>query len=282
MDSALTFLKSLFTSHEALAAAGTHTYNHVQYWQILLATGFILFAGVLSVMYKLRLERDLVVGAVLAFIQLAVVGYLLTIIFAIESPWPVLAMYTATAFFATHLAKRKVQTKGVSIMIPTFLAMLTTCFFITSLVSGVVLQSRPWWEPQYFIPLGGMIAGNSMNALSIALERFFSELKLRRAEVEAALCLGATPSEASRDMFRNALRAGMINAVNALMGVGLVSLPGMMTGQILAGAPPLQAIRYQLVIMLVLTASAALSSVTALQLVRRRCFTKGEGLVRFT
>lgn len=280
MDSIFGYLQSLLVP-SAAAAQSTLDYSHISYGQLLLATGFVVLAGALSLAYKLRLERDLALGTVLAFLQLFVVGHLLTIIFAINSPWPAFAMYTATAFFATRLARRKVLTKGVPIMLPTFLAMLTTCFFAASIVSGVVLQAQPWWKPRFFIPVGGMIAGNAMNALSIALERFFSELRLRRGEVEASLCLGATPAEAGRDMFRTALRAGMINAVNALMGAGLVALPGMMTGQILAGAPPLQAVRYQIVMMLVMTAAAALSSLAALLLVRRRCFTRSGALVRF-
>lgn len=281
MDSVLAFIKSIFIDLESATTQGTYAYSHIQYWQLLLATGFVVLAGILSLVYRLRLERDLALGTLLAFVQLFVVGYLLTAIFAINSFWLVLAMYTATAFFATRLAKRKVHAQGISIMLPTFLAMVTTCFFLTSIVSGVVLRATPWWEPQYFIPVGGMVAGNAMNALSIALERFFSELQTRRAEVEASLCLGASPSEASRDMFRIALRAGMINAINALMGVGLVSLPGMMTGQILAGVPPTQAIRYQIIIMLMMTAASALSSVTALLLVSGRCFTRGAALIRF-
>ncbi len=278
MSAGKTLLDSLAVAGQG--GGGMAAYTHLEYWQILAAACFVLVAGAFSLIYRLRLERDLALGALLAFIQLSLMGYLLTAIFALDSLWVVLAMYTATAFFATRLARRKVTTKGVPITLPTFLAMATTCFFLTSLVSGVIMPAHPWWEPRYFIPVGGMIAGNSMNALSIALERFFSELRLRRSEVEASLCLGASPAEASREMFRVALRAGMINAVNALMGAGLVSLPGMMTGQILAGVPPVQAVRYQIVIMLILTAAAALSSFAALTLVRRRCFTPGASLVR--
>lgn len=281
MDRLLDSLKAFLAAHESIASAGSYSYGAIQYWQLLLACGFVLLAGILSIVYRLKLERDLAMGTLLAFVQLSVVGYILTMIFALDSPWPVFAMYTATAFFATRLAKRKVHIKGVAIFWPTFLAMLSTCFFVSTLMSGLILQAKPWWKPQYFIPVGGMIAGNAMNALSIALERFFSEMHLRRPEVEASLCLGATPMEASREMFRIALRAGMINSINALMGVGLVSLPGMMTGQILAGVPPLQAIRYQMAIMLVMTAASALSSFAALHLARGRCFTQGGALVRF-
>ena len=261
---------------------GQSPYLPIELWQLALAAVFILAAGVFSVIYHLRLEKDLAIGAVRAFVQLFAIGYILNIVFHIPSIWLVMGMYAATAWFATSIAQRRVKQKGVSILLPSFLAMLSTCFIVTSLVSGVIIQARPWWSPQYFIPVGGMVAGNAMNALSIALERFFSELRLRRGEVEALLCLGATPQEASEEMFRSALRAGMLNPINAMMGVGLVTLPGMMTGQILAGVSPVQAIRYQLVIVLMMTAASALSSFVVLRLARRRCFGPGQALVRIS
>ena len=259
---------------------GQTAYLAIDVWQLALAALFVLIAGIFSVVYHLRLEKDLAIGTVRAFAQLFAVGYILNIVFHIPSVWLVMGMYTATAWFATSIAQRRVTRTGVSILLPSFLAMLSSCFLVTSLVSGAVIQAHPWWAPQYFIPVGGMVAGNAMNALSIALERFFSELRLRRGEVEALLCLGATPREASEDMFRTALRAGMLNPINAMMGVGLVTLPGMMTGQILAGVSPVQAIRYQLVIVLMMTAASALSSFAVLMLVRRRCFSSGQALTR--
>ena len=117
-----------------------------------------------------------------------------------------------------------------------------------------------------------MLAGNAMNTIALALDRFFADLRLKRDEVELRLLIGATPAEACADVFKDALRAGMIPAINSLMGVGLVSLPGMMTGQILAGAAPQEAVRYQVVVMLMLVATTALVSFLALLQIRRRCF----------
>src|SRR5205085_2514432 len=102
-----------------------------------------------------------------------------------------------------------------------------------------VIRVHPWYDPQYLIPLFGMIIGNAMNGAAIAAERLGSEMESRRLEVEAYLALGASPSRASREPARRALAAALIPAVNGLMVVGLVALPGMMTGQILAGSSPL-------------------------------------------
>ena len=141
-------------------------------------------------------------------------------------------------------------------------------------VTAGVVQVKPWYAPQYFIPLGGMIIGNSMTAIAIALERMFADIRRRRDEIELAFCMGATYQEATVEIRRTAVRAGMIPSINALMTVGLVALPGMMTGQILAGAEPTMAIRYQILVMLMLVASTTLGTIIVVQVARRLCFTK--------
>ena len=117
---------------------------------------------------------------------------------------------------------------------------------------------------------------------AIALERLFREMRQQKDLIETKLCLGADYREASSEMFKNAVTAGMIPSINAMMGVGLVFIPGMMSGQILAGADPLQAIRYQIVIMLMLVGSTATTSIIAILIVRKRCFGKGEELLLST
>ena len=132
---------------------------------------------------------------------------------------------------------------------------------------------------QQIIPIAGMVIGNSMNAMAISLERLLGDLRGRRGEVEMQLCLGADYREASQDIFRDAMRAGMIPSINSMMAVGVVFIPGMMTGQILAGADPVSAIRYQIVVMVMLVGSTALGSLLVLSLVRRRCFGPAQQLL---
>ncbi len=118
-----------------------------------------------------------------------------------------------------------------------------------------------------------------MNAITLALERLFADLRDGRTRVELALSLGATYQEATAEMVRQAIRTGMIPSINALMTVGLVSLPGMMSGQILAGSDPVAAIEYQIVVMLMLVASTAISSSIVVHVVRRTCFTGSSQLI---
>src|SRR3989475_13098416 len=115
-------------------------------------------------------------------------------------------------------------------------------------VIGVVVQVRPWYEPQYIIPIAGMILGSSMTSAALAGGRLQGELRGRPADVETRLALGFSGREAVQPLVRSALRAAMIPVVNGMMTVGLVQLPGMMTGQILARSPPLLALRYQIVV----------------------------------
>jgi putative ABC transport system permease protein len=118
-----------------------------------------------------------------------------------------------------------------------------------------------------------------MSALAISLDRLFADLRSQRDLVERHLCLGADAREASQDIVRGAIRAGMIPSINAMMGVGIVFLPGMMTGQILSGVNPLAAIRYQIVVMVMLVGSTALSTVAVVLLARHRCFGPGDRLL---
>ncbi len=248
-------------------------------WQLLLCLGFVLLAGGASVYHKLGLGRDLLVGTVRTFAQLFLMGYVLTFIFETHTSWLVLLMFTFMVAAAVHIIKGRVKEHSVPFLIPTFVSMLISYSLVSYIVTAVIVGAKPWWTPQYFIPLAGMIVGNSMTAISIALERLFSDLKARRNEVEMRLALGADYREASQDILRNAIKAGMIPSINSLMAVGLVSLPGMMTGQILSGTDPLIAIRYQIVVMLMLVASTALGAIIVTGLVRRRCFSDAQRLI---
>ena len=140
-------------------------------------------------------------------------------------------------------------------------------------VTGLIVQVEPWYEPRYVIPLAGMVLGNSMTGIALALERVFADLDRRSDELLALTALGATPWEAAHQSVRDALRAGLIPTINSMAAAGIVFIPGMMAGQILAGADPLTATGYQIVVMLMVAAATAIGSVTAVLLTYRRRFT---------
>lgn len=241
--------------------------------QLALAMLFILLAAGASLYYRLRLERDLLVGTLRTFAQLALVGYLLQFVFDLNHPLLVLLLYLWMLFWAAQAVSGRVEEREITLLGPTFVSMAITFTLITLLVTRVLVQVEPWYKPQYFISLGGMIAGNAMNAISVALERLLTGLRQRRAEVELILSLGGSWQEAAGNLRREAIRAGMIPSINAMMTVGLVSLPGMMSGQILAGIDPAVAVRYQILVMLMMVGATALGTLIVINLILRRCFT---------
>lgn len=251
----------------------------ISWWQLALTLVFVLVAGATSLFWSLGLVKDLVVGTVRTFTQLFLLGFVLTFLFEYDSPWLVLAAFMAMVFFAAVTILGRIREKRISLFHPIFLSMLVSYAAVSYLVTGVIVGADPWWMPQYLLPLAGMVVGNSMNAIAIALDRLFSDLRSRRAEVEMKLCLGADYREASQDILVGAMRAGMIPSINALMAVGLVFIPGMMSGQILAGVDPMASIRYQIVVMLMLVASTTMGTLLVVLLIRRRCFGPGDGLV---
>ena len=244
----------------------------IEYWQLALALGFVVLAGGASLWLGLGLGRDLLVGTVRTFGQLFLMGYVLVYVFEWRQGWLVLLLFATMIFFAARIVSGRIKDKGPPMFWPIFISMLLSYMVVSYAVTGVVVRAEPWWQPRYFLPLGGMVVGNSMNAMALSVERLFSEVRSREGEVELWLCLGAEPGEACASMFRDAVRAGMIPSINSMMGVGLVFLPGMMTGQILGGSDPLTAIKYQIVVMLMLVGSTTLGSVLAVALARRRLF----------
>lgn len=245
-------------------------------WRLALALVFSLVAGGCSLALKLGLGRDILVGTVRAFVQLFLMGWVLGVVFAIDSPWLVMGLFLVMAAAAAQTARGRVKESAVAFAWPMYLGMTAVYLLVSVTVTGAIVHAQPWWKPQYFLPIGGMILGNSMNSVAVALDRLFADMRARSASIEMKLCLGADAAEASADIVRTAVRAGMIPSINSMMAVGLVSLPGMMTGQILGGSDPTQAIRYQIVVMLMIVGATALGSTLLTLVIRRRCFGPGD------
>jgi len=248
-------------------------------WRLALALVFSLVAGGCSMALKLGLGKDIAIGTVRTVAQLLLMGWVLGIVFQVQSPWPVLGLFLIMAAAAAHTARGRVHEKSIHFAWPMYGSMAAVYLLVTITVTGAIVGAAPWWTPQYFLPIGGMVLGNSMNSVALALDRLLSDLRKSAASVEMKLCLGASAAEASADILRDAVRAGMIPSINSMMAVGLVSLPGMMTGQILGGTDPSQAIRYQIVVMLMIVGATALGSSIVTLIIRRRCFGPGDRLL---
>ena len=249
--------------------------------QVALALALVAAVAIVSLRQALGLERDLLLGSIRTIAQLYGVGLILAAVFtAAQWYWVVLILVVMTGV-ATHSAVSRLARPipggyGIAATALTVSTAATLAYVI-----GVVVQVRPWYEPQYIIPIAGMILGNSMTSAALAGERLQGELRARTAEVETRLALGFSGHEAMQPLVRSALRAAMIPTVNGMLTVGLVQLPGMMTGQILAGSSPLVAIRYQIVVVFMQAAATALGSLMFVRLAAGRYLTPAHQLRRY-
>ena len=239
--------------------------------QLATATLLIIAAGVVSLALRLGVERRLAIAALRTVIQLGLLGLILERVFALDNPLLVVGLLLLMTVFAAREAVARSSRSYGGILVDAWLTMAATCFVVGGIVTQVVVGVTPWYDPQYVIPLLGMILGNSLTGISLCLDRFLDYLEVRSAEVELRIAYGATRSEALAAPLRNAVRTGMIPIMNSMAAAGIVSLPGMMTGQILAGSPPMQAVAYQIVVMFMIAAAVALGAMLVVVLAGRRC-----------
>jgi putative ABC transport system permease protein len=240
---------------------------------LLLATGLVVIAGAVSLVLRLRIEKRLALAAVRTTVQLLLVGYVLRWVFEIQSPWLLAAVALLMVLAATQTAVKRPTRRFAGIGWRAFATLVSSGLLTTIVATALIVGVKPWYEPRYLIPLLGMVLGNSMNGISLCVDHLLETLAERRQLVEMELALGATRWEAAREPIAEAVRRGMIPIVNTMMVVGIVSLPGMMTGQILAGADPFEAVKYQIMIMFMLAAAVALGSMAMAILAYRRLFT---------
>ncbi|HET9983708.1 MAG TPA: iron export ABC transporter permease subunit FetB [Longimicrobiales bacterium] len=264
---------------QAAAPPGTRPTIDISWLDLGLAAGLVLVAVAISAWQRLGLARGFAVGAVRAVVQLVAVGYVLVYVFAANRWWLVLAALLVMLGAATWTSVQRVRAPRRVIGPIAGVAMLVGAGLTLAYVDAIVLRPAEWYNPRYLIPLFGMIIGNAMNGASLAAERLTSEIEARRGEIEAYLALGASPMRAAQDAVRRALTAALIPSVNGLAVVGLVTLPGMMTGQILAGNSPLLAVRYQIVVAFMLAGAVAVTAAIVVLWYCRRFFTPAEQLV---
>jgi putative ABC transport system permease protein len=233
-----------------------------------IAAALILINGAISLALGLGLEQRLAVAAVRTIVQLLLIGLVLKWIFGTEHWGAIVVLMLVMSTIAGISAVRRTGRRYPGIWLTSLTAVLASSWLVIGIALTAIIPPAAWMDSaaQYAIPLMGMILGNTLNGISLGLDRLGDELTSRRGEVELRLTLGATRWQAAQPIVRTAIRTGMIPIINSMMVVGLVSLPGMMTGQILAGAEPMAAVRYQIVIMFLIAAGTALGTTGAVLL----------------
>lgn len=204
-----------------------------------------------AIFYRWRANlSDVLIASMRMFVQLLAVGYLLVMLFEQPSVWISLGVVIVMLIIATWIALRPVKQHN-GLLLPALVSLGIAVLFHLFLSVALIIDLDPWFQPTVLIPLAGMYFANTMNSISLAVERFFSELKHETDVIVAR---------------NNSFKAAMIPQINGLLAVGLVALPGMMTGQILSGVSPLIAIRYQILIMTMILGSTGVGAAIMLHL----------------
>ena len=230
-----------------------------------LAALLVVVNGALSLSLRLGLERQLLIATARMAVQLTLVGLVLTTLFAIVSPlWTGLAALAMVLFAGREIVARQERplagawSFGLGTGCMLVAASLVTVFALSTQVSP-----EPWYHPRWALPLLGMVLGNTMTGISLGLHTLTAGALRDRAAVEAQLSLGATRTEALLPVTRSAMRSALMPIVNAMAATGLVALPGMMTGQILAGIDPVEAVKYQILVMFLIAGGTGLGALAA-------------------
>lgn len=219
-----------------------------------LAIAFVPVVPVLFILYRWRMRYGNAAYAITRMLaQLMIIGYFLAYIFATHSAWIVLLVLCVMVFASSWIAMGSIAAQRMQLYKSAFIAIATGGGISLVIVCEGVLRLDPWYLPQYVIPLAGMIFANGMNTVSLAAERMRSEMENKVSYLDAR---------------KKALQAALIPVTNSLFAVGLVSLPGMMTGQILSGVSPLIAARYQIMVMCMVFGSAGMCAALFLTLSR--------------
>jgi putative ABC transport system permease protein len=241
---------------------------------LILAASLVGVLAVVSMLMQLGVASRLVIAAVRTTVQLLLIGLVLNTLFAhVHLAWvTLLAMVMLLVAGREVMARQQRRFGGLWGYGLGTLSMFVSAFTTTIFALLVIVGTDPWYEPQYAIPLLGMMLGNTMNGVSLALDRLTNSAWQQRGVIEARLTLGHEWRVAIGGMTRESVRVGMIPIINAMAAAGIVSLPGMMTGQILSGTPPLEAVKYQILIMFMITAGTGFATMAASWIGARRLF----------
>lgn len=246
----------------------------LSYWDLSLASLMVVFLAMLTWWQKMVMGKTLIVAALRAFVQLSLVGVVLKFLFVASNPlW--LAAWAALMLLVAGRevnSRQKYKLKGAYGFGLSTLSMFCSSFLLSGMALLLVVAPTPWYQPQYAIPLLGMMLGNTMNGVSISVDRLTQGAISQSDIIEQRLLLGESWHEAVGDIRREAAKSGMIPIVNGMATAGLVSLPGMMTGQILAGSSPNEAVKYQIMIFFLIAAGTGFGVLSATWFSARRLF----------
>lgn len=249
--------------------------NAISITSLLISSSLVLVTLFFSYWQKLKLENEVIIGVVRAIVQLVIVGYILEYVFGFKNPVFTTLLLLFMIFNAAYNAAKRGKAIKKGLMI-SFLS-ITVGTLVTLAI--LILSKTIHYEPYQIIPVSGMIIGNAMVALGLCYKQIAADFKNKREEVETKLSLGADILPSSIEIIRDSIKTGMLPTIDSAKTLGIVSLPGMMTGLILAGSSPMEAIKYQIMVTFMLLSTTSISSFIACYLSYRSFFNSRKQLI---
>ncbi|MDO5041306.1 MAG: iron export ABC transporter permease subunit FetB [Peptoniphilus sp.] len=251
---------------------------------IQMATAYIFILILLLIVKQRNISREkiIILSTFRMTVQLMLVGYILGYIFENNHPIYTLIIIAVMEVFAINnvfkRTKREIPKELKKIIaIALFVGTVFTIFFFLL----IVVRIKPWYDARYFVPIAGMLVGNAMTGISLGVNNLLEGMHANKAKIESSLMLGATPRDAAKEIVDNAFDSAILPTINSMMGMGIVFLPGMMTGQILSGISPITAIEYQIAIMLGIAGAVSLSTIIFVSYGSKTFFNSEDQLVNF-
>ncbi|KFF41979.1 MAG: TIGR00245 family protein [Candidatus Atelocyanobacterium thalassa isolate SIO64986] len=240
--------------------------------------GMMAIAIALSNWQELGLEKQLLLATGRAFLQLLALGYLISTIFNLNHPIPILTVLGVMLLIAAKVTQERIDYNGRSFFFIISGSLLISNLFTLSYVFYLIVHLQVWYSPQYLIPLAGMILGNAMNSAALSGQHLIKSIRHNQREIETYLCLGATPRQAITSYKHESIRISLIPILNQMMVVGIVSLPEMFAGQVLGGSNPSDASSHQILILFMIVLTNMLTSILVTEGVYRQCFNENSQL----
>ena len=236
----------------------------IDVWGLVLALGMVAVAAIISELMHMGIGKTLMWSSCRALVQLCAMGFIIGYVIRSNSVWMVFALMTVMLIAAVQIVMSRAHGIPKGLAGPIFLSLVITMLLMLALVTELM------------VPLTGMLLGNTVSALAVGLSRFYESMEERRDEVDMMLALGATPWEAARPSIVSSIRLGLLPTTASLASSGIVTIPGMMAGQVIAGGDPLNAAKYQFVVFGAIAALTLLADGLIMVMVYRTCFTSDD------
>ncbi len=253
---------------------------HLTPMDLVIASSMIILLAITSLLLQLNITKQLIIAAIRNVIQLLLIGYILKIIFNSHNVFLLIAIagiMLVVAGFEINARQKYPLKRWIGFKVGTS-ALFISSFTMALLTLMVIVAPTPWYSPQYAIPLLGMLLGNTMNGISLGMDKLNQSVYQQRLVIEQRLMLGQTYQEAIQEIRAESIRTGMIPIINSMAIAGLVSLPGLMTGQILSGTPPVEAVKYQILIFFLIAAGTGFGIMLAVWMISKQMFDERQRL----